>query len=39
MVVPSSAPDFARRSLASIVTAQEVQFHHKVYNQFLWNHC
>ena len=25
------------RNLGTIVKAPEVQFHHEVYNQFLWN--
>jgi glutamine synthetase len=29
--------DRCPRSLGTIVKAQEVQFHHEVYNQFLWN--
>ena len=32
-----TAADRCPRSLGSIVKAQEVQFHHEVYNQFLWN--
>jgi glutamine synthetase len=32
-----TAADRCPRALGSIVKAQEVQFHHEVYNQFLWN--
>jgi len=32
-----AAADRCPRSLGTIVKAQEVQFHHEVYNQFLWN--
>ena len=32
-----TAADRCPRSLGTIVKAQEVQFHHEVYNQFLWN--
>src|SRR5712664_1414998 len=31
------AADRCPRSLGSVVKAPEVQFHHEVYNQFLWN--
>ena len=29
--------DRCARALGTFVKAQEVQFHHEVYNQFLWN--
>src|SRR4051794_30469439 len=32
-----ASADRCPRLLGSIVKAQEVQFHHEVYNQFLWN--
>jgi glutamine synthetase len=32
-----AATDRCPRNLGTIVKAQEVQFHHEVYNQFLWN--
>jgi glutamine synthetase len=32
-----AAADRCPRSLGSFVKAPEVQFHHEVYNQFLWN--
>jgi glutamine synthetase len=32
-----AAADRCARSLGTIVKAPEVQFHHEVYNQFLWN--
>ena len=32
-----AAADRCPRALGTIVKAQEVQFHHEVYNQFLWN--
>src|SRR5215467_3602446 len=32
-----TAADRCPRALGTIVKAQEVQFHHEVYNQFLWN--
>ena len=32
-----TSADRCPRSLGTIVKAQEVQFHHEVYNQFLWN--
>jgi hypothetical protein len=32
-----AAADRCPRNLGTIVKAQEVQFHHEVYNQFLWN--
>src|SRR5260370_6924855 len=31
------AADRCPRSLGTVVKAPEVQFHHEVYNQFLWN--
>jgi hypothetical protein len=33
----SPTPDRCPRTLGTIVRPQEVQFHHEVYNQFLWN--
>jgi glutamine synthetase len=32
-----ASADRCARSLGTIVKAPEVQFHHEVYNQFLWN--
>jgi glutamine synthetase len=32
-----AAADRCARSLGTFVKAPEVQFHHEVYNQFLWN--
>jgi glutamine synthetase len=32
-----TAADRCRRVLGTVVKAPEVQFHHEVYNQFLWN--
>jgi glutamine synthetase len=32
-----ASADRCPRSLGTFVKAQEVQFHHEVYNQFLWN--
>jgi glutamine synthetase len=32
-----ASADRCPRNLGTIVKAQEVQFHHEVYNQFLWN--
>src|SRR5229473_7948948 len=32
-----TAADRCPRSLGTVVKAQEVQYHHEVYNQFLWN--
>jgi glutamine synthetase len=32
-----ASADRCPRLLGSIVKAQEVQYHHDVYNQFLWN--
>ena len=32
------AADRCGRLLGTFVKAQEVQYHHEVYNQFLWNH-
>jgi len=32
-----TAADRCARSLGTVVKAPEVQFHHEVYNQFLWN--
>ena len=32
-----AAADRCPRSLGTFVKAPEVQFHHEVYNQFLWN--
>jgi glutamine synthetase len=32
-----ASADRCPRLLGSIVKPQEVQFHHEVYNQFLWN--
>ena len=32
-----AAADRAPRSLGTIVKPAEVQFHHEVYNQYLWN--
>jgi glutamine synthetase len=29
--------DRCPRALGTLIKAQEVQFHHEVYNQFLWN--
>ena len=33
-----AAADRCARSLGNFVKAPEVQFHHEVYNQYLWNH-
>jgi glutamine synthetase len=32
-----ASADRCPRALGTFVKAQEVQFHHEVYNQFLWN--
>jgi glutamine synthetase len=32
-----AAADRCPRSLGTFVKAPEVQFHHEVYNQYLWN--
>jgi glutamine synthetase len=32
-----ASADRCPRLLGTLVKAQEVQFHHEVYNQFLWN--
>jgi glutamine synthetase len=32
-----AAADRCPRQLGTFVKAQEVQYHHEVYNQFLWN--
>jgi glutamine synthetase len=32
-----ASADRCARALGTFVKAQEVQFHHEVYNQFLWN--
>jgi glutamine synthetase len=37
MELKLAAADRCARSLGTIVKAPEVQFHHEVYNQFLWN--
>jgi glutamine synthetase len=33
-----ASADRCPRLLGTFVKAEEVQFHHEVYNQFLWNH-
>ena len=33
----ASAPSAARKALGTMVKAAEVQFHHEVTNQYLWN--
>ena len=33
-----NSADRCPRLLGTIVKPEEVQFHHAVYNQFLWNH-
>jgi glutamine synthetase len=32
-----ASADRCPRALGTLIKAQEVQFHHEVYNQFLWN--
>jgi glutamine synthetase len=32
-----ASADRCPRALGTFIKAQEVQFHHEVYNQFLWN--
>jgi len=32
-----ASADRCPRALGTFVKSQEVQFHHEVYNQFLWN--
>jgi glutamine synthetase len=32
-----ASADRCPRTLGTFIKAQEVQFHHEVYNQFLWN--